>query len=205
MRKIFFRTAVFALVLICGYCYAEPGRGEIVIEVDKNVYRVGDTVKVKVAIRDVPPPGSGGYMGAVVMFPEITSKGGLPVEKIGTGDMTKRMSSPQNKPKISGDERIFEIAWKIEDKEWKNVLMGETIYQGPGLEAGSTMAGSFVYCLEKLPAEYDIVMVRFKKAVLDHHTFKADPSDPNQIISNKVRIKILPAEKGGRARENVKP
>ena len=186
--------------MACGYCHAESGRGEIVIETDKNTYKVGDTIKVKVVVRDVPLPGPSGYMGAVVMLPEITAKNGLPVEKIGTGDMTRRMSSPQNRPKISGNERVFEISWKIEDREWKNVLTGETIYQGPGLEAGATLAGSFVYCLGKPPAEYDVVMVRFKKAVLDHYLYKADPSDPNQVISNKVRIKVLPAENGSSVR-----
>jgi hypothetical protein len=200
MKKLFFYSTVFVLILACGHCYAGPEQGGIVIETDKSVYRVGDTIKVKVIVRDIPPPGSKGYMGAVVMFPEITAEEGQPVEKIGTGDMSKRMSSLQNKPKISGNERIFEISWKIEDREWKNVLTGEIVYQGPGLEAGSTMAGSFVYCLGKLPAEYEVSMVRFKKAVLDHYAYKADPLDPNQVISNKVRIKILPAEKGGRAR-----
>lgn len=194
MKRSFFVTLAVVSVLACGSACAEDINGEIIIETDKSVYRVGDTVNAKITVKGVPLIGPGGRMGPGSMFPELTSKNGTIVEKIAMGNTARRGDLSGNRREMYGDERVFTVPWKIEDKEWKNVLMDETIYTGPGFEAGFTLSGSFVYCLRDIPGEYEIRMVRMKRGVLDPAAYKADPNNRDQLISNTVKVKILPRE-----------
>lgn len=195
---------IFSGMIILTFLFVLPGEaaekpgGKFTIQPDRNSYRVGEMIKLKVTFDNVKNPFvKGAGQGSFVSFPEMTVKGGDAVKRVPLFRMKMlRTQSPEiaREAFMRGWGEII-VMWRIEKKVWRDEETGEVIYDGVGIEAGATPMGAYLYMLEKVPGKYDISLNWVINPWIDRSDYNIDPDRADSRISNTISIEILPEKR----------